>query len=80
MTPAKHHTNNAVLAAPTGEQPGANITPLPITQLREYGIVRSTSFWYPSPEEMRAIAEGHPVTVSVFGHHFPPMYVGVTEE
>lgn len=80
MNFGKHHSNNVVLAAPTEPTGAIEVSPLNVTRSREHGVMTTTSFWYPTPEEMRLIAEGHPITVSVLGEVFYPLYVGVQEE
>lgn len=39
-----------------------------------------TSAWYPSPDEVRALAAGQPVWVTVWGNGLPPMALGVPVE
>lgn len=72
----EHPTNTRVLRAPPGVRL-AECGPLPVTDTVMNGQPAVGSFWKPSPEELAALNEGHPVVLLVAGDRHPPVFIGV---
>lgn len=80
----QHTSCNSALGAP----PGVKIddcTALPIRRgledLPEGGVVPIVqSFWKPEPEELRALNEGHPIMLTIWGNTHAPLRVEVAAE
>lgn len=76
MRVTQHHSNNAVLAAPSGSTVD-ECRPAPITRvLYQDGTNTVATYWRPTEAERAAIAAGALVRVEVFGRTMPPMLVG----
>lgn len=78
MNPTQHKSNNDVLPAP----PGVAIEDcraLPITRVvfHPSGRPGVMSYWQPSAEELKLLAQGHAVYLSFWGQTHPPVSVGV---
>lgn len=77
MNRAQHPSNNSVLGAPHGmsiEQCNA----LPITRVQHAdGTPAVVSFWRPTPEQLRLLAEGRLVRLCALGMTHAPVMLGV---
>ena len=77
MRATQHRSNNDVLRAP----PGSTIDEcraLAITRIvYADGTPALTSYWQPSPNELRLLTEVRPVRIVVLGHTHPPISIGV---
>lgn len=77
MNRHQHTSNNDVLLPPPGV-PITDVCSLPITRIQwsdgEHGVV---SFWTPTPEELKLLAQGKPVRLSIIGKTHPPIMLGV---
>lgn len=77
MKPHQHPTNNFVLGAPPGatvDQCRALSATLVLYDDDTSGFL---SYWMPSDEERRLIAEGKPIRLSVLSRQHPPVALGV---
>jgi hypothetical protein len=80
MIPGRIEGANATLGAPDGwdkGQNGACVTLSIRADPAESGALLMHSVWFPTPEEMAAIAAGAPVTLCVCGTGHPPVMLGV---
>lgn len=77
MRRTQHPSNNDVLGAP----PGLTIdecNALPITRVvYENGVRAVASYWRPTREELKLLADGHYVRLMVLGDTHPPLLLGV---
>lgn len=73
-----------VLGKPAGWDESNPDTPcqgLPVIDLpAEHGGPAMVSAWFPTPDEVRRMAAGEPVYLSVFGTVHPPVAVWVPEQ
>lgn len=78
MRPTQHPSNNDVLRAPPGV-PIEECQPLAITRVRfeQGGEFAVWSYWRPSAAELKAIADGALIRLSIAGLTHPPLHVGV---
>lgn len=78
MRPCQHPSNNDVLGPPPGTTAN-QCQALPITRVvyEPSGLQAVVSYWQPTPEQLRLLAEGKPVWLSVWGRTHPPLAVGV---
>lgn len=74
----QHPSNNAVLGAPKGwDQAEAPCNALPVTHVEIDGIRQVVSFWRPTADELKAIANGALVMLWVVGNTMPPVALTV---
>ena len=78
MQPTTHHSNTHQFRAPEGVSE-ADVATVAATVWQEDGEQIVTTFWSPSPEEMRDIFAGKPVAVSFFGGGCPVHAVAVAK-
>lgn len=78
MNRHQHPLNNAVLGAPKGwDQAELPCGALPITRVIADGVQHVVSYWRPTPEELKALANGALVELWVVGHTMPPVALAV---
>lgn len=76
------HPANAtrVLAVPQSwdsiEQ--GDCSPLPVIDYEDGGQPWMLSVWRPSPEDLKALNEGHGITLAILGKSHPVVAVGIT--
>lgn len=76
----QHKSNNGVLGAPQGwNQSETPCGALPVTKCLLDGKPAMKSYWRPSEEEIRALVDGHHITLLVLGTVHPPVAIGVEE-
>lgn len=76
MEPVTHSTCNDVLGV-SRTQTDAGVVPLPIVRTEDsYGPLIQ-SFWKPDATELKALNDGHPVMLEVYGHTHAPLRVSV---
>ena len=77
MHPIQHLSNNDVLQPPAGASVD-ECRALPITRVvYGSGVPGVVSYWQPSPEQLRLLAAGAAVWISVLGMTHPPLALGV---
>jgi hypothetical protein len=77
MNREQHPSNNAVLGAPPGV-PHEQVHALPVTRVQHAdGTMAIVSYWRPSAEEYKLIAEGSAIRLMVLGVNHPPVALGV---
>ena len=77
MRPTQHPSNNAILRAPEGVNV-EQCRPLAITRAQyPDGMDVVMSYWEPTAEERKAIAEGALIAFQCWGRTHPPVYIGV---
>lgn len=80
MQPVDHPSTNFTFKAPAGQEDHCG----DLKCKREYncqvGMMTTTSFWQPTDSERRAIAEGNPITLTLFMEGHPMVSVGVTNK
>lgn len=77
MTPIKHHTNNHTFGAPDDWDLQTPCETLGVTVVQEGKAVSLVSFWQPDEVERKAIAEGKPIILTIYGRQHPVVSVGV---
>lgn len=77
MNPSRHSTNNMLLGAPKDME---NCVDIAATMLvgEDTSTIIST-FWTPTPEEIKAINSGAKIVLYVWGSQHPPVAIGVCE-
>ena len=77
MNPVRHATTNVDLGKPVNwnEAKDGPCGSLPVT--RDAAAGEWTSYWQPTPAELKALNEGRPVFLRVVGGGHPPVWVGV---
>jgi hypothetical protein len=80
VIPGRIEGANCTLGAPDGwdKSRDGSCSSLAIrAEAVESGRLLMESVWFPTPEEMVAIAAGAPVKLSVYGSGHPPVMLGV---
>lgn len=78
MDRTQHPTNNDVLGAPKGwDQSELPCSALPITRVIADRVEHVVSFWRPTPDELKKLANGALVELWVVGHNMPPVALAV---
>jgi hypothetical protein len=76
MNPTTHSTNNMLLGAPKDME---NCIDVAATMMVEDSSTIITTFWTPTPEEIKAINSGAKVALYVWGTFHPPVAIGICE-
>ncbi len=77
MTPIKHHTNNHSFSVPSDWDLDTPCETLGVTVIKEGDALSLHSFWQPDEDEIKLLAAGHPVILTVYGTGHPVVALGV---
>lgn len=76
MERTQHPSNNRVIGAPAGwNQQEIPCNALPVTDVHQDGMDWMVSFWRPTAEELKVLAEGGTVALWVAGRAHPVVAV-----
>jgi hypothetical protein len=76
VSPIEHSSNNIVMKAPE-DMP--DCIDLLATRLEVDGYHVIQSYWQPSEHELKLLAAGKPVMLSIFGRSMSPVWITVPE-